>query len=100
MARYYLVAADRDDGLAAFVEPQVFADRDSAVAQASHKIGLAGAGIRPHLIAGLEYRFLLDVGSVDIRDTDELLRLILTDPLLNAVYEVGKATERMARNRD
>ena len=88
--RYYLVAVDSDDGQAVFVEPAVFADRDEAAKRATHKIGLADAGVRPGLIAGLEYRFLLDTGSVDLDDREQLLRLLHTDPLLHAIFQIGR----------
>lgn len=41
-----------------------------------------------------EYRVLLDVGSVNVEDEGELHRLLLTDPLLHAIFEAGRQVGR------
>jgi hypothetical protein len=90
MASYY--AADRhatisDEGPVAALLSSGLASYDEAVAVHTDRIARL---ISPLETLGWEPAVLLDMGSVDLGDPAEVERLLLTDPVLHAIYEMGR----------
>jgi hypothetical protein len=100
MTRYHTILTDKQTGDFPIPPSNAYATHDEAVQ------GIIDALSRltnPIATGKYEHRILLDVGSINAMDVDELRLALRTDPLLRAVFELGRqhqAVTDTARARD
>jgi len=97
MARYYPAQIHRDeysaDTVVAYSAVETYTE-----AQGINADRLA-RGVYPPLGITEPYwrpTVLLDLGSIDLSDGNQLHRLLRSDPLLAAIYKLGRRQERRA----